>query len=69
METSQEHLEALQRVAQTARKIERLLSGTPHPGIDAERDIQLKELKKAVHRLDEVEGTRAPVGQAEKWQE
>ena len=69
MGKSQERLEALETVAQAARKLERLLSGTNHPGIENERNLLLDELKKAVHRLDEVEGTRPPVTHTEKWEE
>jgi hypothetical protein len=69
MNNSQERLEALELVAQAARKLERLLSGTHHPGIADEKTFLLGELKKAVHRLDDIEGNRIPVGQTEKWQE
>jgi hypothetical protein len=69
MEKSQECLEALDLVAQVARKLERLLSGTNHPGIEDEKSFLLGELKKAVHRLDEIEGTRPPIGKTEKWEE
>ena len=69
MGKSEERLEALESVAQAARKLERLLSGTNHPGIEDEKNVLLGELKKAVHRLDEVEGNRDPIGKTEKWEE
>jgi len=69
MEKAQERLKALEAVAQAARKLERLLSGTNHPGIEDEKTLLLSELKKAVHCLDEVEGSRPPVGKTEKWEE
>ncbi len=67
METTQEHLEALKKVAEAARNLERVLSGTVHPGVEEEKEFKIKELKKAVHGLDEVEGKRVPVGSTEKW--
>jgi hypothetical protein len=69
MEKNQERLKALEAVAQAARKLEKLLSGTNHPGIDDEKNLLLGELKKAVHCLDEVEGNRDPIGKTEKWEE
>jgi hypothetical protein len=69
MEQSKERLEALEQVAEAARKYERLVSGTNHPGIEGERVLLMADLKKAIHHLDEVEGQREPVGKMEKWQE
>ncbi|WP_225071911.1 hypothetical protein [Desulfuromonas sp. CSMB_57] len=68
MAMSDDRLQALEKVAETARNLERLLSGTVHPGIESEKLLLLDELKKAVHRLDDIEGKREPVGKLEKWQ-
>ena len=68
MEMSDDRLQALEKVAATARNLERLLSGTVHPGIEGEKLLLLGELKKAVHQLDDIEGKREPVGKLEKWQ-
>lgn len=69
MAQSDERIKALEKVAEAARRLERLVSGTNHPGIEDERSRLIGELKKAVHHLDEVEGKREPVGKMEKWQE
>jgi hypothetical protein len=69
MAQSDERIKALEKVAEVARRLERLVSGTKHPGIDDEKNFLIAELKKAVHCLDEVEGIREPVGKMEKWQE
>jgi hypothetical protein len=69
MAQSDERIKALEKVAEVARRLERLLSGSTHPGIEDEKNLLVGELKKAVHCLDEVEGKREPVGKMEKWQE
>lgn len=69
MAQSDERIKALEKVAEIARRLERLVSGTKHPGIDDEKNLLITELKKAVHCLDKVEGKREPVGKMEKWQE
>ena len=67
--TQDYHLTALENLAVAARNLERILSGTTHPGIEHETSVALDVLKKRVHELDELEGKRQPVGQPEKWQE
>jgi inhibitor of KinA sporulation pathway (predicted exonuclease) len=69
MTQSDERLKALEQVAEAARRLTNLVTGSHHPGIEDERNFLLEELKKVVHRLDEIEGKREPVGKMEKWQE
>lgn len=64
-----DHLTALENLAVAARDLERIVSGTTHPGIEHEKSMALDKLVKRVHELDELEGKRQPVGQPEKWQE
>jgi hypothetical protein len=67
VETAQQR--AIERVIESARHLERILSGTNHPGIENEKLLAIDELKKRVHDLNEIEGKQEPVGKMEKWQE